>query len=164
MEPAHSITALQYVALIHEISYTKVCKEIGLTPQQFSDWVKKRRPIPRERLHSIARYFDIEPALLIDEQHYLQDLTADLKIDLQILFLNKLVQQAEEGSDIEAFEEKLIRLQHKKAQQGLINRFTAVIQQNDVQTTQLCEAFLDQIQSGNLSALQQAINPSEEGD
>ncbi|MCR8843556.1 helix-turn-helix domain-containing protein [Paenibacillus sp. SC116] len=162
MEPAHSITALQYVALIHEISYTKVCKEIGITPQQFSDWVRKRRPIPRERLQSITKYFDIEPTLLIDEHHYLQDLTADLKIELQIMFLNKLLQQAEEGSDMDAYEEKLLRLRREKEQQHLINRFTAVIQQNDAQTTHLCVAFLDHIQSGNLPTLQQAINPSEE--
>ncbi|UHA72503.1 helix-turn-helix domain-containing protein [Paenibacillus sp. 481] len=149
MEQVHPMTILQYLALIHEVSYTHVCKEIGLTPQQFSDWVKKRRPVPKERLQAIADYFNMEPNLLIDENSYLQDLTVDKKIDIQIMFLKQLVQQAEAGADIEAYQDKLIRLEGEKEQQSLIQRFAAVVKQGNAQTIQLCETFVEQLESND---------------
>ncbi|MGE7921143.1 hypothetical protein ACQKM9_19710 [Viridibacillus sp. NPDC093762] len=69
MNSQESITVLQYLALINQVSYVNVCRAAGITPQQFSDWVKKRRPVPKERLQSLAEYFKIEANLLIDEKN-----------------------------------------------------------------------------------------------
>ncbi|WCK55990.1 hypothetical protein PP175_08770 [Aneurinibacillus sp. Ricciae_BoGa-3] len=161
MDSVPSITVLQYLALIHQVTYVNVCKDVGITPQQFSDWVKKRRPVPKERLQSLAEYFKIEPNLIIDEKHYLQDLTAEMKIDVQILFLKQTLEKADDAADMEAYREKLIALQNEKEQQALIGRFDAIVKQNDKETRQICEAFLDQIEHGNFTLLQKILIKKE---
>ncbi|UNK17195.1 helix-turn-helix domain-containing protein [Paenibacillus sp. N3/727] len=162
MEPAQSITVLQYLALIHQVSYTKVCKEVGLTPQQFSDWVKKRRPVPKERLQSLADYFNMDASLLIDEHHYLQDLTGEKKIDIQILFLKQSLEHSDEkAADKDEYREKLVRLQNEKELQILIDRFSAMVKEADTQTLRLCNAFLDQVKSRDLDTLLTILNIKE---
>ncbi|MEK8129068.1 helix-turn-helix transcriptional regulator [Paenibacillus filicis] len=149
-----TLTILQYVALIHQVSYTNVCKAVGLTPQQFSDWVKKRRPVPRERLQLIADYFHIEADWLVDGNYYLRDLTPEAKADVQILFLQQQLDRDGQEADAEAYEEKLARLQQEKRNHALVARLTAIIQQEDERVYQVCDAFLSRLEQGNLEELE----------
>ncbi|MGM1046798.1 hypothetical protein SAMN05661091_1438 [Paenibacillus uliginis N3/975] len=156
-----SMTTLQYLALIHQVSYTNVCKDAGITPQQFSDWVKKRRPVPKERLQALGVYFNVEPTLLVDDNLYLKDLSIDMKIKIQIHFINELLENAEEETDMEAYREKLIQLQKEQEQQMIIDKFTAMVKEADTQTLRLCNAFLDQVKSRDLDALLTILNIKE---
>lgn len=147
------LTILQYVALIHEISYSKVCRDVGLTPQQFNDWVKKRRPVPKERLHALEVYFQVDAELLVDENQYLRALTPEAKIDVQILFLNRKLEQAVKGQETKPYRDKLGRLLKEKAQQAQMSRFAAILDSEDAQLQQLCSAFLDRIEQGDAEAV-----------
>ncbi|MNH93928.1 hypothetical protein D3C73_465380 [compost metagenome] len=147
------MTILQYLALIHQISYTHVCKEVGLTPQQFSDWVKKRRPVPKERLEVLADYFQVEANLLIDANQYLRDLTPETKVDVQILFLKKMLNDEGAGADIEAYREKLEKLQQEKKKQALLARLVTLINQEDEQMHRIVAAFLNHMEQGNFELL-----------
>ncbi|MGE7935146.1 XRE family transcriptional regulator [Viridibacillus arvi] len=162
MNSQESITVLQYLALINQVSYVNVCRAAGVTPQQFSDWVKKRRPVPKERLQSLAEYFEIEANLLVDEKNYLQELTQEKKIDIQILFLNQKLDKGESEVEIEEYREKLVLLQTEKEKYILISRFDTIVSQNKGQISRICETFLDQMENGNYFLLEQLVNSKEE--
>jgi hypothetical protein len=162
LDKVQTLSVLQYLALIHEVSYSQVCKEIGMTPQQFTDWVKKRRPVPKERLHFIADYFKIEDhSLLIDENHYLRDLTAESKVDIQILFLNRLLRTANKEEDVEVYREKLASLEKEKRQNALINRFSAIVKENNERVLRISDVLLDHLEKGTLAPLETIFNPKE---
>ncbi|PUA39067.1 hypothetical protein C8Z91_11380 [Paenibacillus elgii] len=151
------LTILQYLALIHQISYTNVCRDVGLTPQQFGDWAKKRRPVPKERLQVLADYFNVDANLLIDENHYLKDLTPELKIDVQIIFIKKMLEKGAESDDMDAYREKLSRLQKEKKKQALLARFAAIIDQDNYTLQLLCESFLENIEQSNFEIIEPLI-------
>lgn len=161
MDSVPTMTTLQYLALLHQVSYTNVCKEVKITPQQFSDWIKKRRPVPKERLHALGNYFNMDAAILVDDDFYLKDLTVDMKINIQILFLTRLLEHAEDGTDMEAYREKLKQLQIEKAHQMIISRFAAIVKGADASTLRLCHALLDHIEGGDVTGLKTMLKESE---
>ncbi|TCZ80178.1 hypothetical protein E0485_04835 [Paenibacillus albiflavus] len=156
-----TMTILQYLALIHQVSYTSVCKVVGLSPQQFNDWVKKRRPVPLERLQVLADYFKVEANLLIDHNYYLRDLTPESKVDVQILYLTQKLNSGEESDETEAYQNKLAKLQVEKYKQALITRFTAILHMPNDDIPKLCEAFLHQIENGNENELCRLLQEKE---
>jgi len=162
LESTQSLTIMQYLAMIHHVSYTQVCKDIGLSPQQFNDWVKKRRPVPVERLEALTNYFDVEPNLLIDPNYYLRDLTPETKVDVQILYLTQKLGRGEESEETEAYQDKLAKLQLEKKRQALITRFTAILHTPNGVIPKLCEAFLLQIEQGNENELRWLLQEKEE--
>ncbi|MFB7156042.1 hypothetical protein [Lysinibacillus sp. NPDC056232] len=159
MNSQESITVLQYLALINQVSYVNVCRAAGITPQQFSDWVKKRRPVPKERLQFLAEYSKIEANLLIDEKNYLQELTQEKKIDIQILFLNQKLDKGE--NEVEEYREKLALLETEKEKYILISRFDTIVSQNHEQIRRICETFLELMENGNYVLLEKLLNPKE---
>lgn len=161
MNAEQPITILQYLALIHEISYAKVSKDVGVTPQQFTDWVKKRRPVPKERLDMLAQYFGIEPHELVEESFYLLDLTEERKINVQIGFLRQKHKQSDEQELQETYQDKLEKLYKEKEQLQQIDRFTKAYKQGSDQTKLLCRVFLDKIEQGCESQLAQILRIEE---
>lgn len=161
MNAEQPITILQYLALIHEISYAKVSKDVGVTPQQFTDWVKKRRPVPKERLDMLAQYFGIEPHELVEESFYLLDLTEKRKVDIQIGFLRQKLKQSDDQEIQEAYQDKLEKLYKEKEQLQQIDRFAKAYKDGDEQTRQLCRLFLDKIEQGSESQLARLLRIEE---
>lgn len=157
----HPITVLQYLALIHQVTYTNVCREVGLTPQQFSDWVKKRRPVPKERLHALADFFKVDIRLLIDDNHYLKDLTPEVKVDVQILFLDRMLKKEGEDDNKEGYQEKLEQLQWEKRRQALISRFAALLEREHKENEEICLAFVNLMERGSSEVLHKLLH--EEG-
>lgn len=158
---AHTITILQYLALIHQVAYTEVCKAVGLTPQQFSDWVKKRRPVPKERLLAVADYFRVEPELLIDEHHYLRDLTAEAKVDVQILYIHQKLDGEGGSEQHEAYVDKLKQLQHERSKQALITRFTSLLNREDARIFPLSEFLLTIMEQGHMERIEALLHEWE---
>ncbi|GBF75619.1 hypothetical protein PA598K_04038 [Paenibacillus sp. 598K] len=162
LDKTQPLSVLKYLALIYEVSYSQVCKEIGSTPQQFNDWVKKRRPVPKERLQVIAAYFQIEDnRLLVDENSYLRDLSEELKAELQILFLHRLLRNASKEEEVDGYLEKLARLEKEKREHALISRFSVVVQKNDERVLRLVDALLNQLENGDLEPLETILNTKE---
>lgn len=153
-----SLTSLPYLALIHQVSYTSICKEIGITPQQFSDWVKKRRPVPHERLQQIAEYFGVPTELLVDDQLYLIELNGMTKLLLQIAYLTHKLETVEDEETKSLHRETLDQLKEKLKLQKLQERFNATIQTGNPKVLELCNVFLDQLEQKNFSKLNQLLS------
>lgn len=156
-EMKHSKTVLEYLVMINELSYSGIGRELNITPQQFSDWIKKRRPIPQERLQALANYFGVEEVVLIDNNHYTKPLTALAKIELHILLVDQKVAQLEaEGADeedIEPYREKKIKLQRERTDELRLARVSAVLQQNDERIDTIIDIVLDKLETGQLDDL-----------
>ncbi|WP_110931267.1 helix-turn-helix domain-containing protein [Paenibacillus bouchesdurhonensis] len=148
-----NITTLPYLALLHQVSYTSICKEIGITPQQFSDWVKQRRPVPHERLQQVAEYFGVPAELLVDNHHYLLELNGMAKLRLQIAYLTRKINTVDDEEEKTMHRETLAKLQEEIKIQKLQERFNAAIQSGDPKALQLCHLFLDQLEQKNFSRL-----------
>src|SRR5689334_3761483 len=86
-------TTLEYLVLVNKQSYSGIGRELNITPQQFSDWIKKRRPIPQERLKTLSDYFEIDESYLVDENHFTKNLDPINKIDIQMLLTKKKVNE-----------------------------------------------------------------------
>lgn len=154
-ELLNSKTTLEYLVLIHEKSYSQIGRDLNITPQQFSDWIKKRRPIPQERLKALSNYFEVEEIYLVDEKNYAKNINPVTKIDIQMLLLKKIIEKGEE--DLEPYKEKLQKLQKERIKQIRIGRLAAILQQDNEQLEKIIDAILDQIESGNLEMLNQLI-------
>ncbi|WP_036710550.1 hypothetical protein [Paenibacillus pinihumi] len=162
MNTVPPLTVLQYLALIHQFSYAKVCNDVGVTPQQFTDWVKKRRPVPKERLDLLASYFHVEFTALIEEDFYLKDLTEERKIEVQIIFLRQKLEQPEEFPEKEGYQDKLEQLSRDQEKLHQISRFTAVYEQGSEYTRQLCREFLSRLEQGSETQLASILQTEEE--
>lgn len=154
-EVLNSKTTLEYLVLVNEKSYSQIGRELNITPQQFSDWIKKRRPIPQERLKALSDYFEIDGVYLVDEKNYARNINAITKIDIQILLLKNVIQKGEQ--DIGPFEEKIKKLEKERPRQIRIGRLASILQQENEQINKIIDAVLDQIESGKLEKLNQLI-------
>ncbi|KQY79948.1 hypothetical protein ASD24_18580 [Paenibacillus sp. Root52] len=140
-----SMTVLQYLALVHQLSYTELCKTIGMTPQQFNDWVKKRRPVPQDRLQQVAQFFQIDSSVLVYETNYLRDLTPENKVQVQMIYIKQQLEQEGDVTEQEALRQKLIQLQEEERKQALITQFTAAVNQADEQLLQEYEQLVNRL-------------------
>lgn len=140
-----SMTVLQYLALVHQLSYTELCKTIGMTPQQFNDWVKKRRPVPQDRLQQVAQFFQIDSSVLVYETNYLRDLTPENKVQVQMIYIKQQLEQEGDETEQEALKQKLIQLQEEERKQALITQFAAAVNQADEQLLQEYEQLVNRL-------------------
>jgi transcriptional regulator with XRE-family HTH domain len=154
-ELLNSKTTLEYLVLINEKSYSQIGRDLNITPQQFSDWIKKRRPIPQERLKALSQYFEVEEKYLVDEKNYAKNINPLTKIDIQMLLVKKIIEKGEE--DVRPYEEKLQKLQKERTKQIRIGRLAAILQQENDQLDKIIDTILDQIESGNIEKLNQLI-------
>lgn len=160
-EMKHSQTVLEYLVMINELSYSGIGRELNITPQQFSDWIKKRRPIPQERLQALANYFGVDEAVLIDNNHYTKPLTVLAKIELHMVLVDQKVAQLEaegaEEEDIEPYREKKMKLQRERTDELRLARVAAVLQQNDEQIDSIIDIVLDELETGQLDDLSKKL-------
>lgn len=155
-ELLNSKTTLEYLVLVNEKSYSQIGRELNITPQQFSDWIKKRRPIPQERLKALSDYFGIDGSYLVDEKNFARNIDPVTKIDIQMLLLKNFIAKGED--DVEPYEEKIQKLQKERTKQIRIGRLAAILHQGNEQVDKIIDAILDQIESGNLERLNRLIS------
>ncbi|OPA76252.1 hypothetical protein BVG16_18835 [Paenibacillus selenitireducens] len=165
-EMARSTTVLEYMVMINEQSYSGIGRELNITPQQFSDWIKKRRPIPYERLQALADYFGIEGGLLIDHDHYAKLLTPLAKNELHILLVDQKVGALEaEGAaevDIEPYRLKKGKLQQERVDELRLARVADVLKQKDERIDAILDIVLDEIDAGRLDELDNKLRKGDE--
>lgn len=53
---------LTYIMKLEGITTKELAEFLDVTPPTISQWVKKQRPIPKERLKQLVEYFKIYPA------------------------------------------------------------------------------------------------------
>jgi transcriptional regulator with XRE-family HTH domain len=137
-------TTLEYLVLVNKQSYSGIGRELNITPQQFSDWIKKRRPIPQERLKTLSDYFDIDESYLVDENHFTKNLDPINKIDIQMLLTKKRVN---EGVDeTEPYLEQIQRLQKEREKQIRIGRLASILHHDDKEMDRRIDLFLAEME------------------
>ncbi|MCM3129579.1 helix-turn-helix domain-containing protein [Paenibacillus provencensis] len=150
-------TVLEYLVMINEQSYSGIGRELNITPQQFSDWIKKRRPIPKERLQALANYFGVKETVLVDEQYYVNPLSSIAKIELHLLLVDQKVAELEaqgrEDEDIEPYLTKKKELEREKKNQIRLNRMAAILEQDDERVGDIVDLIMDELDSGRINEL-----------
>ncbi|HIW32223.1 MAG TPA: helix-turn-helix domain-containing protein [Candidatus Paenibacillus intestinavium] len=164
-EMGRSKTILEYLVMINELSYSGIGRELNITPQQFSDWIKKRRPIPQERLQALANYFGVEEGVLIDSQQYAKPITSLAKIELHMLLVEQKVEQLEvEGADeedIEPYRKKKFKLQQEREDELRLARIAIVLQQRDERIDSFIDIVLDELEAGQIEDLRKKIQKGD---
>jgi DNA-binding Xre family transcriptional regulator len=155
-EKLNAKTTLEYLVLINEKSYSQIGRTLHITPQQFSDWIKKRRPIPEERLKALCEYFEVDSEYLVDGNNYARDISPVTKIDIQMLLVKKEMEKGEE--DAEIYMEKLEKLKKERMKQIRIGRLASILHQDNEQVNKIIDAVLEHIESGNVEKLHQLFD------
>lgn len=140
----NSKTTLEYLVLVNDQSYSGIGRELNITPQQFSDWIKKRRPIPQERLKTLSEYFGVDESYLVDEKNFTKNLDPINKIDIQMLLTKKKINAGVE--EIEPYLEHIQKLQKEKAKQIRIGRLASIIQHDDEEIDKRIDLFLEEME------------------
>lgn len=137
-------TTLEYLVLVNERSYSAIGRELNITPQQFSDWIKKRRPIPQERLKTLSDYFDIDESYLVDENNFTKNLDPINMIDIQMLLTKKKINESVE--ETEPYLEHFQKLQKEKAKQIRIGRLASILHHDDEEIDRGIDLFLTEME------------------
>lgn len=157
-------TVLEYLVVINKQSYSGIGREFNITPQQFSDWIKKRRPIPEERLKALANYFKVQETVLVDGERFVKLLTPYAKTELHMLLLDQkiasLKAEGAEDEDIIPYQEKKRQLQREQRNQIHLERVAAALEQGDDRVGAIFDAILDKLNAGRVDEL---FNKLQEG-
>lgn len=156
-EALHTKTVLEYLVMINEQSFSGIGRVLNITPQQFSDWVKKRRPIPQERLRALVNYFGVHETILVDSKQFVKPLTPVAKSELHMLLLDLKVAELEmEGArdeDIIPYLEKKKELQLERKDHLRLTRMAAVLGLRDERVGVLMDTILGELEAGRLDEL-----------
>lgn len=157
IESVESKTILEYLVMLNEQSYSGIGRQLHITPQQFSDWIKKRRPIPQERLQALVDYFGVNREVFVDSSNFVKPLTPLAKTDLHILMLEHKIAQLEtekaEEEDIEPYRMKRRKLYQEKETQHRLTRISAALQHDDKRIDWIFDTVLNEIDRGRVDEL-----------
>ncbi|WP_259391680.1 helix-turn-helix transcriptional regulator [Paenibacillus sp. 1011MAR3C5] len=158
MREAHQVqTVLEYLVMLNELSYSGIGRKLNITPQQFSDWIKKRRPIPQERLHELAHYFGVVPDALIDSNYYAKPLTLLGRIELHMRLVEQKIAALEaagaEREDMEPYYEKQKGLRREREDEIRLARAAELLRQGDHQIRSIIDEVLDVLEAGHVDEL-----------
>ncbi|RXZ77621.1 XRE family transcriptional regulator [Paenibacillaceae bacterium] len=166
LDPVSFKTVLEYLVMINEQSYSGIGRQLHITPQQFSDWIKKRRPIPQERLQALANYFGIDGAVFVDNNNFVEPLTPLKKVDIHITLLDQKVallqEEGAEAEDIGPYIEKKQKLLEERAGQNRLAKIAAALQLNDERTNRILDYVIHELQSGRGKELETKLNKGDE--
>lgn len=156
-ERSESKTVLEYLVMINEQSYSGIGRQLHITPQQFSDWIKKRRPIPQERLQALVDYFGVKREVFVDSNSFVKPLTPIAKVELHMLLLEQKVAQLEaeraDEEDIEPYREKIRQLLQEKETEQRLTRITAALQRYDERIDWIFDTILHEIENERVNEL-----------
>ncbi|WP_338552532.1 helix-turn-helix transcriptional regulator [Paenibacillus sp. KS-LC4] len=51
---------LEYIVRLYNGTYKKLAEKLGITPSTVTDWLSKRRPIPKAKLEALSKLFHLE--------------------------------------------------------------------------------------------------------
>lgn len=124
-------TALEHLIFLSGQSITDVCRSLSLTPQQFCDWIKKRRPIPEERLNQLAAYFGVPADTLAEENRFAKGLSALGAVELEMLVVSWEAKACTEPVERLEFAFRTKLLKEERERQLRVARLSALLQRND---------------------------------
>ncbi len=137
-----SKTALEHLIFHSRKNAVGICRELSVTPQQFTDWIKKRRPIPAERLKQLATYFHVSPDTLADGKRFARDLSPLSGIELEMAAVRNIRAQSG-GQERIILDCRLSALSEERQKQKRIDRFAAILENSDANALMQIDAMLD---------------------
>jgi transcriptional regulator with XRE-family HTH domain len=78
------VIGLEYIVKLYKGTYKKLAEKLGITPSTVTDWLSKRRPIPKAKLEALSQIFKIE------EELFQKELSKIEKIELRIDYLKRI--------------------------------------------------------------------------
>lgn len=122
-------TVLEHLIFHGKKNAIGVCRELSISPQQFTDWIKGRRPIPLDRLGLLASYFSVPQYVIADDRRYARELTVAISMELEISALRA----ARTSSAIERAQRdaRLCELQLEMRHLKMTERFQRIISHAD---------------------------------
>ena len=124
----------------------EVCRTLVITPQQFSDWIKKRRPIPEERLKQLATYFGVPADMLADERRLARGLSRLTAIELEMLVVAWETRICTEPDAKAVLAHRSAQLEEERQKQLRITRLAALLERNDPALMARIDRFLNELE------------------
>jgi len=141
-------TALEHLVFHGKRNAIGICRELNISPQQFTDWIKGRRPIPADRLRVLAAYFSVPPEIIADEGRHARELTQTLQAELEMRSLHALRARCA-ADERKAVDEKIRELERKLALQKRAERFERILGRADETLLAVIDGMLDKLENGN---------------
>ena len=122
-------TVLEHLIFHGKKNAIGVCRELSISPQQFTDWIKGRRPIPADRLALLGAYFSVPQYVIADERRYARELTTAISMELEISALRAV--RANSASEQEQMDFRLGELQREMRLLKMTERFKRILGRAD---------------------------------
>ncbi|MNW46863.1 helix-turn-helix protein [compost metagenome] len=74
---------LEYIVKLYNGTYKKLAEKLEITPSTVTDWLSKRRPIPKAKLEALSKLFNLEA------EYFQKELTKMEEIELRLDYLNR---------------------------------------------------------------------------
>lgn len=139
-------TALEHLVFLSGQNIVEVCRTLVITPQQFSDWIKKRRPIPEERLKQLATYFGVPADMLADERRFARGLSRLTAIELEMLVVAWETRICTEPDAKAVLAHRSAQLEEERQKQLRITRLAALLERNDPALMARIDRFLNELE------------------
>ncbi len=143
-------TALEHLIFLSGQSITEVCRSLSLTPQQFCDWIKKRRPIPEERLNQLAAYFGVPVDTLAEENRFAKGLSALGAVELEMLVVSWEAKACTEPVERLELAYRAKVLKEERARQLRIARLSALLERNDTALMARIDSLLSELEQSEM--------------
>lgn len=137
-------TALGRLPFLRGTSAAAVCRELGITPQQYADWVKLRRPIPAERIGELAAHFGVGESLIADEKRFARALDALLENELERAVVASEIAAAT-GERRAFLECRAIELKAEAERRVRLSRLSRILARADAAALARVDALLDEL-------------------
>lgn len=141
-------TVLEHLVFHGKKNAIGICRELTISPQQFTDWIKGRRPVPADRLHVLAVYFSVPQEMIADEGRHARELTQMLQAQLEMRSLHALRERCAAG-ERRAIDEKMLELERELALQERAVRFERILGRADQTLLAAIDGMLDKLENGN---------------
>lgn len=142
----NSKNALEYLIYLNDKNIVTISRELKITPQQFNDWLKHRRPIPSARLSELTAYFSVPETILVDEHRYVKRMSALDMIELEMLMVANYSRKPSSGENKSELKYRMKTLKVEREKQLRIARLSALLEKNDSKVITLIDNFLDELE------------------
>jgi len=79
-----TMIGLEYIVKLYNGTYKKLAEKLEITPSTVTDWLSKRRPIPKAKLEALSKLFKLET------EYFQKELTKIEEIELRLDYLNRI--------------------------------------------------------------------------
>jgi transcriptional regulator with XRE-family HTH domain len=139
-------TALEHLIFLTGQNIIEVCRAFNVTPQQFSDWTKLRRPIPADRLRQLAIYFSVPEDMLADSNRLARRISALTAIELEQLVVANQLKTCATAAEQNELEFRAQQLETERQNQYRIARLATLLDKSDAAILARVDAFLNDME------------------